>query len=96
MAKAKNTLCLYTDGLFHPIGSGTVATTKAYLHCDSDPTAAGARSLAITFDDDVTTGVTEIVNSKLSNSKYFDLQGRRVVAPQKGLYIVNGKKVVIK
>ena len=87
---------LYTDGLFHPIGSGTVATTKAYLHCDSDPTAAGARSLAITFDDDVTTGVTEIVNSKLSNSKYFDLQGRRVVAPQKGLYIVNGKKVVIK
>jgi len=86
---------LYTDGLFHPIGSGTVATTKAYLHCDSDPTAAGARSLAITFDD-VTTGVTEIVNSKLSNSKYFDLQGRRVAAPQKGLYIVNGKKVVIK
>ena len=87
---------LFTDGLFHPIASGTVATTKAYLHCDSDPTAAGARSLAITFDDDVTTGVTEIVNSKLSNSKYFDLQGRRVAAPQKGLYIVNGKKVVLK
>ena len=87
---------LFTDGLFHPIGSGTVATTKAYLHCDSDPTAAGARSLAIAFDDDVTTGVTEIVNSKLSNSKYFDLQGRRVAAPQKGLYIVNGKKVVVK
>ena len=87
---------LFTDGLFHPIGSGTVATTKAYLHCDSDPTAAGARSLAIAFDDDVTTGVTEIVDSKLSNSKYFDLQGRRVAAPQKGLYIVNGKKVVLK
>jgi hypothetical protein len=27
---------------------------------------------------------------------YFDLQGRKVAQPQKGLYIVNGKKVVIK
>jgi len=35
-----------------------------------------------------------------SDMKAYDLQGRRVVAPkgqvQKGLYIVNGRKVVIK
>jgi hypothetical protein len=30
------------------------------------------------------------------NNEYFDLQGRKVANPTKGLYIVNGKKVVIK
>ena len=27
---------------------------------------------------------------------WYDLQGRRVMQPQKGIYIVNGKKVVLK
>ena len=27
---------------------------------------------------------------------YYDLQGRRVLYPTKGLYIVNGKKVILK
>ena len=31
-----------------------------------------------------------------SSKQLFDLQGRRVKNPQRGLYIVNGKKVVIK
>ena len=30
------------------------------------------------------------------HNEYFDLQGRKVAQPQKGLYIVNGKKVIIK
>ena len=44
-----------------------------------------------------TTGVNE-VRSKMSEEKgeYFDLQGRKVAQPTKGLYIVNGKKVIIK
>ena len=44
----------------------------------------------------MTTGVSEMVNSDSSNSKYYDLQGRRVAAPAKGLYIVNGKKINLK
>ena len=37
------------------------------------------------------------VRSKTNDGRgvYFDLQGRRVTQPQKGIYIVNGKKVVI-
>ena len=42
------------------------------------------------------TGIRETVNRKLSNSKYFDLSGRRVEQPTRGLYILNGKKVVIR
>ena len=37
-----------------------------------------------------------MVNRKSSNGQYFDLSGRRVAQPTKGLYIVDGKKVVKK
>ena len=78
---------------FYAANGKVVAKNRAYLQTTTAPAAA---RLAIVFDDEATTGVTEIVNSKLSNSKYFDLQGRRVAQPTKGLYIVNGKKVIIK
>lgn len=52
--------------------------------------------LEFTFDDE-TTGVDD-VRSKMSDgrSEYFNLAGQRVAQPTKGLYIVNGKKYVIK
>ena len=54
---------------------------------------AGAR---LSFFDDETTGIEAIDNSQLTIDNYYDLQGRRVAQPSKGMYIVNGKKVVIK
>ncbi len=50
----------------------------------------------IALGDDVT-GIDE-VRSKTDDGRgvYFDLQGRRVAQPTKGLYIVNGKKIIIK
>jgi alpha-amylase len=44
------------------------------------------------------TGIDQIMNSRQStaNSKIYDLQSRRVNNMQRGIYIVNGKKVVIK
>ena len=52
--------------------------------------------LAVNQDyEDYTTGVCEIVGRKSPDSKLiYDLQGRRVLVPGKGLYIVDGKKVV--
>ncbi len=48
-------------------------------------------------DDNGTTGIQTIDNGKLTiDNVYYDLQGRRVAKPTKGLYIVNGKKVIIK
>ena len=46
--------------------------------------------------DNNTTGIKAIDNSQLTIDNVYDLQGRRVAQPTKGLYIVNGKKVVIK
>ena len=85
---------LYTDGLFYRANEGALAAGKAYLHLDEAP--AGARSLNIVFDDEEVTSISEELRVKNEKSVpaagYFDLQGRKVAQ----LYIVNGKKVVIK
>jgi hypothetical protein len=38
----------------------------------------------------------ETTNIEHSDNSVYDLQGRKVAQPTKGLYIVNGKKVVVK
>ena len=86
---------LYTDGLFYRANEGALAAGKAYLHLNAAP--AGARSLNIVFDDEEVTGVNEVRSQKEDvRSEWFDLQGRKVAQPQKGLYIVNGKKIMVK
>lgn len=71
----------------------TIPAGKAYLNY----AGAGAR-LSIVFDDE-TTGVQELKNSRIEGLKtgnYYNLSGQRVAQPAKGLYIVNGKKVLVK
>ena len=47
--------------------------------------------------DTTTTGIAEIINGKSSNSKsIYNLQGQRINAPQKGLNIMDGKKIFVK
>lgn len=73
----------------------TLGAGKAYLSTESSSQAA---RLTMIFDDDeVTTGIADAVqSSKFKDQSYYDLQGRKVAQPTKGLYIVNGKKVVVK
>lgn len=66
---------------------------KAYLIISK---TAAARSFISMFDNE-TTGVADVRNKiEEESGTYYDLSGRRVAQPAKGLYIVNGKKVVIK
>ena len=47
--------------------------------------------------EQMTTGIEEMTSPVNNGQKViYDLQGRRITAPSKGLYIVNGKKMVIK
>ena len=85
---------LGNDGKFHQIISGKVLVGKAYLHCTSDPTTSSAPFL--TFNIGNLTGISTIVKNDEDIKNVFDLQGRKVAQPTKGLYIMNGKKVVIK
>ena len=78
-------------GFYKLADDGTVPANKAYLVYDG---AAGARDYFL-FDE--TTAISApLVNSEEVNSEVYDLQGRRVNTPTKGVYIVNGRKVVIK
>ena len=52
---------------------------------------------AVVLVKDGATGIdATLVNSKKVNSQYFNLAGQRVAHPAKGLYIVNGKKVLVR
>lgn len=76
---------------FYRAAGQTVATNRAYLS-----TTVSAARIALSFDDE-TTGIESMSNAQSTlTNEVFDLQGRRVTQPTKGLYIVNGKKVVVK
>lgn len=64
---------------------------KAYLAVQKTD---GARS-GFAFDDEAT-GISNVNVNLNDNEDCYDLQGRKVSKPGKGLYIVNGRKVVIK
>ena len=83
-----------TNGLgFYHFDDDTYKAGKAYLDVSGLATS-GVRFFNI-FDEDNETGVEEIeiVNDN-QKSEIYDLSGRRVQTAKKGLYIVNGKKVI--
>ncbi len=75
----------------------TTAPAAGIVYIDKNDVniTSGARGLSISFTDDEATGVNELKVQKVDN-KYFNLAGQRVAQPTKGLYIVNGKKVIVK
>ena len=78
---------------FYKVTSGNIAAGKAFLKIAQ---GGAARELSIVFDDE-TTGIHSIDNGKMTiDNSVYDLSGRRVAKPTKGLYIVNGKKVAVK
>ena len=70
---------------------------KAYFEVDG--TTVQGRVFSMIFDDGTTTGVNEelsMKNDDFASAPVYNLAGQRVAQPTKGLYIVNGKKVVVK
>jgi len=68
---------------------------KAFLWTMNEFHGGGA-PLRISFDDETVTGIDTSTMDKVQSTGIYDLQGRRVALPTKGLYIVNGKKVFMK
>jgi len=76
----------------------TLDANKAYL---AVPTAVAARLTGFDMSDSETTGIGATLNDRgemINDKPIYDLQGRRMANSQlkKGLYIVNGKKHIIK
>ena len=61
------------------------------------PASASIRAYGYSLDDDDATGITDMEFSDENHDIYYDIQGRRISTPaNRGIYIKNGKKVVIK
>lgn len=81
---------LLNDVFKHSTGRTKIKGYRAYFHV---PATSGIKSLGF----DPATGIDEVQNTEDEESTtVYDLSGRRVARPSKGMYIVNGKKVFVK
>ena len=106
-AAAANAYILQDDGKFHKVTTTNPAATipayRAYIICP--PQASGAKQLSVVLDGE-TTGIGSTTNEATDgkNGPVYDLQGRRVADRlddarhrlPAGVYIVGGRKVVVK
>ena len=73
-------------------GDASVLNGRVVLLLNEDNSTRSIYSL-----DDEMTGITGVnLNENQNDNRYYDLQGRHVAQPTKGLYIINGKKVLVK
>lgn len=79
-------------GFYKTTDGGTLAQNKAYIK--STPAIQAVRGFGFSTEGDGTTGIENTV-TETENEEYYDLQGRRVMNPTKGIYVTkSGKKVL--
>ena len=83
-------------GFFKLTGDKVIPAGKAYLRIPTEWFPAVAESkIKIEFEDGTTTGIDDVEEQVRPNDGViYDLHGRVVKNPGKGIYIVNGKKVL--
>ena len=86
------------EAAFYKWGGGLLGSGRVYLSKESGENLARILINYLEEPAGITTGITDVKHS--SDMKAYDLQGRRVSVSKgqvkKGLYIVNGKKIVVK
>ena len=82
---------------FYKVGTAgaNLEAGRAYLRIPAE-TATSRSALKLCFDDEDEVTAISDVERQDAGSAVYDLQGRRVEQPQRGLYIRGGKKVIIK
>ena len=107
--KAAVTATTLADGSFYILQGGkfclvtgaadeaarTVPAGKAYLLASDVPVSAPGY-LGFDFGGGTNISTTNFTNDTNNSGEFYNLAGQRVAQPTKGLYIVNGRKVVIK
>lgn len=90
-------LFLSNNKFYYSVGKTKCKAFRAYFWLEdvlADLDSAGAR-ITLQISDDATTGIRSLQGEEAETTIY-DLQGRRVAKPERGLYIVNGKKHIVK
>ena len=86
---------------FVTLPSSKAYSNKCYLQIPTafyeSATSAREGGMEIVFVDDETTDIRSLMhNGSATNDAYYDLQGRKVIPGKKGIYIHNGKKVIVR
>ena len=83
-----------SNNTIYPVGTAgaTINPYRAYIQVAQD---AEAR-LSFFVDDEEVTGIEGIQVEKVAKGTVYNLNGQRVEKAKKGLYIQNGKKIVVK
>jgi hypothetical protein len=78
--------------LYTSTGKSKIKGTRAYLQAKTN----GARIISFNLDGGETTAIEDIERGTITTGKVYNLNGQQLKKAQKGIYIQNGKKVVIK
>lgn len=90
--------CLFLNGgkFWYSTGQSNIKAFRGYFEfVDVLASLETASSKVKMVFRDETTGIKDVI-VETANDDMYDLQGRRIVNPDKGVYIKNGKKVVVK
>ena len=79
----------------HPTADGNVIRGFRWFIQLKTPDSSTGAKITLDVDGDVTS-IDAIDNGQLATDAIYNLSGQRVNKAQKGIYIVNGKKVVVK
>ncbi len=90
--------CLFLSGnkFYYSKGLTKMKAYRAYFDFYDVLSEVENAVRVIGLDDDDTTNINNALRNSMEDGKYYNLKGQRVEKPGKGIYILNGKKVVIK
>lgn len=80
-------------GFYHP-NRTTLKENRAFLPA-SEVSGIAVNGFKLDFGG-VNTGIEAVIQADEANATYYDLSGRRVIRPAKGIYVKNGRKVYVK
>lgn len=83
------------------IADGTIPYNKCWLSLPTSivgtyDSQSGAKALSMNFTDNEATAIRDLTYPTYSDGAYYTLQGVRVSHPEHGIFIHNGKKVILK
>jgi hypothetical protein len=76
-------------------GTVKMPAHRAYLPLPTEDTA-NAHAVTLIWGEDTATGLDGVRENRNGDGTVYNLQGQKVENPSRGIYIINGKKVVVK
>ena len=83
-------------GFYKLTADHTLAAHKAYLETSNDITPTNNARLTLIFENSEPTAIKNVSERNAEDITFYNLNGMRVQNPTQGLYIVNGKKVLVR